>query len=58
MRRTLPSFAAVTLVCLLTACGGDTGTTATVPVEVADPARLLQQDGRAVLTGPPALGQR
>jgi hypothetical protein len=34
MRRTLPSFAAVTLVCLLTACGGDTGTTATASTTV------------------------
>ncbi|NYF55587.1 hypothetical protein [Micromonospora purpureochromogenes] len=38
MRRTLPSFAAVTLVCLLTACGGDTGTTDTASTTVTPSA--------------------
>ncbi|MGN9918091.1 hypothetical protein [Micromonospora palomenae] len=38
MRRTLPSFAAVTLACLLTACGGDTGTTDTASTTVTPSA--------------------
>ncbi|SCE81889.1 hypothetical protein GA0074696_1046 [Micromonospora purpureochromogenes] len=38
MRRTLPSFPAVTLVCLLTACGGDTGTTDTASTTVTPSA--------------------
>ncbi|MEV4481079.1 hypothetical protein [Micromonospora coxensis] len=38
MRRTLPSFAALTLACLLTACGGDSGTTASASTTVTPAA--------------------
>ncbi|SCG61714.1 hypothetical protein [Micromonospora halophytica] len=38
MRRTLPSFAALTLACLLTACGGDSGTAASASTTVTPAA--------------------